>query len=89
MPNGNEKLRICVGIGEPTHNESTYDDTTRGGANGKGREKSLSTLGSIDPLAKRITNQDFIISHASLFAQSLPHQSHQSTTRLQPKRDRQ
>jgi hypothetical protein len=41
MTNENDKPRIWVGIGEPTHNATTSDDTMRGGANGKGRERSL------------------------------------------------
>jgi hypothetical protein len=35
MTNGNEEPRIYIGIGEPTHNASTSDHTTKGG------EKSL------------------------------------------------
>ena len=39
--NENGKPWIYVGISEPTHNASTSEDTTRGGTNGKGGEKSL------------------------------------------------
>ena len=41
MTNENKKARVYVGIGEPTHNASTSDDTTRGDANREGGEKSL------------------------------------------------
>ena len=39
MTNENEKQRIYLGISQPTHNASAFDDTTRGGTNGK--EKSF------------------------------------------------
>ena len=40
MTNGNEEPRIYIRIGEPTHNVSTSDHTTRGDANRKGGRKA-------------------------------------------------
>ena len=39
--NGNAEPRIRIEIGEQTRDAWTWDDTTREGANEKGREKSL------------------------------------------------
>jgi hypothetical protein len=47
MTNENDKPRIWVGIGEPTHNATTSDDTTRGGCEWE-REGEELTLTSVD-----------------------------------------
>ena len=44
MTSGNTELRIRIEIGEPTHDASTPDDTTRGMRMGKGGRRAYLDL---------------------------------------------